>query len=194
MKKNNSFTEKELINLIKQNDRQAKRQLYQIFSRKVKGRIYVRLERRYRIDLLKDIEQDIWIDIYNSISNGNYKPEKGKLSYYIGSICNKSFSKHFKHYVDKRIMNVVDQDELANLFYHNDPNKLSEKLERIDKMYKHVRMLNQKHREVMYLRLVERLSYKQIAERLNIHPSTARGRFRTAKMIIKTKINKKGKS
>ena len=76
MKKNNSFTEKELINLIKQNDRQAKRQLYQIFSRKVKGRIYVRLERRYRIDLLKDIEQDIWIDIYNSISNGNYKPEK----------------------------------------------------------------------------------------------------------------------
>ena len=110
------------------------------------------------------------------------------------SFFKKSFNKHINKYIKNKVINIVDQDELANLFYHNDGEKLNEKLERGDSIYKHFKNLNQKQREVMYLRIVEGLSYDQISKRLKISSSTARGKFRTAKMIIMNKINKKGKS
>jgi len=188
MKDNVIISDEELVRRIKGNDFQAKNLLYKKYSKGLKRKIYSRLSSYFRLDLFKDIEQDIWEDIYKSIVEERYIPENNELLPYINQIFIHSFYQYFFDYRIKKTTNVVDEEELAVLFYKNNNQILEENISRSDDIYKCINALNKKQRDVIKLYLLEGLKFEQIARKLNIPPSTVRGQFRTGLKNIRNKL------
>ena len=188
MKENTIISDDEIVKRINKNESLGINLLSRKYSKKLRGKIYIRLSHYFRLDLFDDIQQDIWEDIYKSIVEDKFVSDGENLLPYINKIFIHNFYKHYYDYCIKKTSNVTDEEELAILYYRNDDQTLEEQISRSDKIYKCFKTLSTKERTVINLFLFEGLKPEQIARKLNISYSTVRGQFRTAIKKIKNKI------
>ena len=89
--------------------------------------------------------------------------------------------------------NDISFESLGNVVVSNDilEEKIIEKQEKIE-IFKKIQKLDEKTREVMYLRLLGNLDYKEIAEIMNKTPTWARVVFFRGKEKLKEESDEKG--
>lgn len=155
---------KDLIQRLKQSDSAAFKSVFDLFYPSTFRFLQFKLNDD---DLAKDIIQDVFIKIWENRSQ--LEAERSFKSY-LYKIANNRALKHFRH---EKVVRKYEQAQKAQPQPHADsPETLLEHQELAERLQKAIRQLPEKPRTVYLMSRVEKLSYKEIAERLNISVKT----------------------
>jgi RNA polymerase sigma factor (sigma-70 family) len=146
--------------------------------------------------LADDIFQDTFIKIIRTIKNGAYN-EEGKFIQWAMRIAHNLIIDHFRK--SKRIpYSDKSSDDLAltnNLNFADDSIEFQIVKDQIhNDLRKLVEHLPDEQREVLYLRMYEEISFKEIADMTNVSINTALGRMRYALINMRKMVKEKNVS
>jgi len=132
-------------------------------------------------DLANDIFQDTFFKFIEAAKSGNYK-QTANLFNYLSRIAYNLCMNHFREI--KRVRKVNPKDDLCvfrTLRVNNDSSletiMQSQSYRMLRKLFN---KLNEKHKEILYLRLYQNYSFKEIAEMKNISIGSSLGTYRYA--------------
>lgn len=174
-------TEQQLLDAIHRGDRQALRRLYDRYSAYVMA-----ISLRYIHDRedVKDVMQECFIKIFNSINGFNYRGE-GSLKGWVSTV------------VVNQTIDWVTAHEKMHLVIERPlemPEPIDEEPPDIEKVPPEVlnRMIGRLpagFRLVLNLHVFEKLSHKEIAQRLSIKEMSSASQFSRAKTLLKKMID-----
>ncbi len=146
--------------------------------------------------LADDIFQDTFIKIVRTIKSGAYK-EEGKFIQWAMRIAHNLTIDHFRK--SKRIpYSDKSSEEMAltnNLNYSDDSVEFQIVTDQIHNDIRTlIDYLPEEQREVLYLRMYEEVSFKEIAEMTNVSINTALGRMRYALINMRKMVKEKNVS
>lgn len=156
-----------LIDKIAEGDIQAENELFLHLVEKVKFIVRVRLKGKANLEDQNDIVSEIQHAVLMNLRKGAYDPAKGKsLEAYVIGIINNIIGQYFRKLINKKEMEVEDLDGFAQ----NQESVLSGLLdeERSIKLRKCLQRLKPKYSEVLLLRVYEKKSIEEIAQKLNL--------------------------
>lgn len=140
--------------------------------------------RRYAKDYhdAKDILQDGFIEIFNSMNN--YDPAKGGLENWMKQIVARTAIRRYrKMYMVKE---TYDKDVSYSNGYESD---IIDKME-IEELIEIIATLPEKYRQIFNLYVFEEYSHKEIGDLLGINESSSRSRLSRARKILIEKIDR----
>jgi RNA polymerase sigma factor (sigma-70 family) len=181
-----STTDQQLVTAYIQGDESAFAVLLQRHKSKVFGKIITQVRDRA---LAEDIFQDSMMRAITAIKGGNYN-EEGKFLPWIMRIANNLCMDHFR---GKKKMPVVRGHEDYNPFDFIGNGRLNAEQENIREevmtvMRSLMDCLPREQREVVTMRLYFDMSFKEIAEQLDISINTALGRMRYALINLRKHV------
>ena len=179
MEKFNQLTDEQLVKLYEKGNNQAFEILLMRYKSKVFTYIYLIVHNRQLAD---DIFQDTLFKAIMTIQQGRYV-DSGKFSAWLNRIAHNLIIDHFRKLKNE---NTVSADAYDYDIINN--SKLSEKsvedtlsneqvLVDVIRLVDHLPLIQQ---QVVRMRYFEDLSFKEIAERMDISINTALGRMRYA--------------
>lgn len=170
-------TEQQLLLAIRNGDREAMRRLYDRFSGYTMAIALRYIPQR---EDAKDVLQDSFVRILTSISEFNYHGE-GSLKGWVARI------------VANRSIDWIKEHERSLLYTSEIPETAEEEIPDLDEVPPEI--LNQMIgrlpagcRMVLNLHVFERLSHKEIAQRLGIREDSSASQFFRAKKLLKEMI------
>lgn len=189
----NNLQDKDLVALYQQGNEEAFKVLLLRHKDKIFRSILLKIKDR---ELADDLFQEVFIKIIKTLRLGNYN-EEGKFLPWAMRIAHNIVIDHFRK--AKRYSFVSESSsskEDFNIFHiiHNDElNTLQQmsKDELLDQIVSIVGLLPEAQKKIVYMRIYEELSFKEIAERENISINTALGRMRYAILNMKKIIKEK---
>jgi len=144
-----------------------------------------------------DVSQDIFLKVYESLKNFRFE---AKFSTYLYKITLNSCRSRLKALRRRKKIEYFSIDEpletaegkLKREFEGSRPNpkEVLEEKERQSLVIKALFSLNPEYREILILKDMEGLEYKEIAEILNINLGTVKSRLNRARNILKEKLEK----
>ena len=144
-----------------------------------------------------DVSQDIFLKVYESLKNFRFE---AKFSTYLYKITLNSCRSRLKALRRRKKIEYFSIDEpletaegkLKREFEGSRPNpkEVLEEKERQSLAIKALFSLNPEYREILILKDMEGLEYKEIAEILNINLGTVKSRLNRARNILKEKLEK----
>jgi len=175
-------TEKELVNKLKEGDSFAFEVLFYKYRNKVKG-FSVKLAPA-QIDP-EEIVQEVFVKVW--IKKEFINPDKDFQSY-LFSIAKHLVIDHLKSAVNRKLYFVGEHFQQDILADEGIENSITEDAE--EKLQKLINEIPERRREIFRLSRFEGLSYKQIAERLNISENTVDSQIRNALNFLRKEIRK----
>lgn len=145
-------------------------------------------------EVSEDIFQDTFIKIIQTLHQGKYN-EEGKFLPWALRIANNLVIDYFrKQNARVMISESSSQSETYTIFTHmntDEENWLQKTMrsELEEQLVKTIDYLPENQKEVIYMRIFEGLSFKEIAENKNISINTALGRMRYAVQNIKKMVD-----
>jgi len=144
-----------------------------------------------------DVSQDIFLKVYESLKNFRFE---AKFSTYLYKITLNSCRSRLKALRRRKKIEYFSIDEpletaegkLKREFEEPRPNpkEVLEEKEKQSLVIKALFSLNPEYREILILKDIEGLEYKEIAEILNINLGTVKSRLNRARNILKEKLEK----
>jgi RNA polymerase sigma-70 factor (ECF subfamily) len=135
-------------------------------------------------DNIEDVVQDVFIKVYINIKSFNTDQ---KFSPWIYRIAHNTYVNALKKY-SLNPLNYFDFDTLLSHTVIEDPIVREREQEEIRKIVdKGLSNIESKYREILILYYIEELSYKEIADILQIPTSTVGVRIMRAKAVLKEK-------
>jgi RNA polymerase sigma-70 factor (ECF subfamily) len=175
-------TEKELVKKLKEGDSFAFEVLFYKYRNKVKG---------FAIKMVpaqvdpEEVVQETFVKLW--LKKEAINPEKDFQSY-LFSIAKHLILDHLKSAVNRRIYFVGEDLQQDLLIDENVESTLAENIE--EKLQQLIREIPERRREIFRLSRFEGLSYKQIAERLNISENTVDSQIRNALAFLRKEFRK----
>lgn len=175
-----SYTDNELVDLLKLGDQAAFAEIYERFW----SILFLHARNVLRDnEEARDIVQELFTTLWHK--SGNLELSTALSSYLYKAVRNKVFD-HLKH---KKVMN--DYLKSLNEFIEESqfiPDELIREKELSALIENEIRALPPKMREVFELSRKQHLSYKQIAQKLNISEHTVKSQVSNALRALKTKV------
>ncbi|OGH95302.1 MAG: hypothetical protein A2X42_04180 [Candidatus Margulisbacteria bacterium GWF2_38_17] len=141
-----------------------------------------------------DLTQDVFFQVYRSIPN--YQP-KGQFQSWVFKIAlNRS-----RNYISKKkiltflsldFVSKTRQSALIDKTDRGDIEGYSERNEKVELLYEALNILDYNSKEILILKEIDMLEYKQIAEILGIEIGTVKSRISRAKEKLKKQLIKRG--
>lgn len=175
-------TEKELVKKLKEGDSFAFEVLFYKYRNKVKG---------FAIKLVpaqidpEEIVQEVFVKLW--LKKEAVDPEKDFQSY-LFSIAKHLVLDHLKSAVNRKLYFVGEHFQQDVLADEGNENTFIEHAE--EKLQKLIKEIPERRREIFLLSRFEGLSYKQIAERLNISENTVDSQIRNALTFLRKEFRK----
>lgn len=175
-------TEKELVKKLKEGDSFAFELLFYKYRNKVKG-FAVKLVPA-QVDS-EEIVQEVFVKLW--FKKEAVDPEKDFQSY-LFSIAKHLVLDHLKSAVNRRLYFVEEHFQQDLSFDEGLESSFIEEAE--EKLQNLIREIPKRRREIFRLSRFEGLSYKQIAERLNISENTVDSQIRNALTFLRKELRK----
>lgn len=175
-------TEKELVKKLKAGDSFAFEVLFYKYRNKIKG-FAVRLVPT-QIDP-EEIVQEVFVRVW--LRRESVNPEKDFQSY-IFAIAKNLILDHVKSAVNRRLYFVEEHFHKDLMLEDKDENAMPEDVE--EKLLKLISNIPERRREIFCLSRFDGLSYKQIADRLNISENTVDSQIRNALAFLRREFRK----
>jgi RNA polymerase sigma-70 factor (ECF subfamily) len=175
-------TEKELLKKLKEGDSFAFEVLFYKYRNKVKG---------FAIKMVpaqvdpEEIVQEVFVKVW--LKKGAVDPEKDFQSY-LFSIAKHLVIDHLKSAVSRKLYFVGEHFQQDLLVDEGLDGSLTE--DKAEKLLKLINEIPERRREIFQLSRFEGLSYKQIAERLNISENTVDSQIRNALAFLRKEFRK----
>ena len=192
MKQYIDMSDEELVIAYRHGDQKCFQELYKRYQRKIFSYILVSVKNK---EITNDIFQEVFFKVINTIQSGNYR-EEGKFAQWIIRITHNAVIDHFRYQNKYATSPSCEDDDDGNYVFDNisvnnytSPEDILIKKENKVLIQQAVSTLSKKQQEVIYLRLNEDKSFREIANVQNISINTALGRMRYAIMNVKKKIN-----
>ncbi len=171
-------SDQELIEAYINGNEEGLRFLIERYKTKIYTAIYVRVKDEF---LAEDIFQETFIKVINTLKLGRYNDE-GKFLPWVIRIANNMVIDHFRR--EKRSPTVVDSEgydifELLDFAEDAVDDKMVKKQQDID-LKRIIQMLPDDQKEVLIMRHYCNMSFKEIAEVMDVSINTALGRMRYA--------------
>ena len=177
-----------LISAYIQGDSKAFETLLNRSKSKVYTTIYLIVKDRY---IAEDLLQETYIKALDVINQGKYN-EEGKFSAWIMRIAHNLCIDHFRNNKKMPIQRATDKYDPLDFVQETSNNVLKQVIQK--EVTKEVRqligMLPSEQREIVMMRIVYDMSFKEIADHLNISINTALGRMRYALINLRKHIEK----
>jgi RNA polymerase sigma-70 factor (ECF subfamily) len=176
---NNYKTTQHLVILAKDGDKTALEKLCQVYGERVHWIVRLRMGREIRSKLDSiDLVQDVFVSVLEDLGDFTYKDEGDFLRWLSGIVENRIRDNVKRLRADKR--NVRKEVPLRNRVPTTEksfagapgpvatttPSVIVSKGEDLDKLEKAIGKLTPEHREVIILKKIEGLSYKEIGDKL----------------------------
>ena len=155
---------------------------------------YSKLVYKYLYNLTKNAElsEELMQETFYSAIKGikNFRYECSIFSW----LCEIAKNKLKDYWRKNNKIQVVQFDENINKFIQEDniEENIFSKIESIE-LYNEIKTLDEKAKKVVYLRINENLSFKEIAKILNESEAWARTTFYRSKLKLKERLNNEGK-
>ncbi|HZL09094.1 MAG TPA: RNA polymerase sigma-70 factor [Prolixibacteraceae bacterium] len=175
-------TEKELVKKLSGGDSFAFEVLFYKYRNKVKGFAVKMVPTQ--IDP-EEIVQEVFVKLW--IKKETINPEKDFQSY-LFSIAKNLLVDHLKSAVNRKLYFVGEHFQQDLLVDDGPENLIRENAE--EKLQKLINEIPKRRREIFLLSRFEGLSYKQIAERLNISENTVDSQIRNALAFLRKEFRK----
>lgn len=154
---------KQLVRRLRDSDSAAFKAIYDLFY----PAIYRFLQFKLNDDeVARDIIQDVFIKIWE---NRGQLDENRSFKSYLYKVAGNQALKHFRH---EKVVRKHEQEEQIRSHEVESPHTQLEKKELSERLQSAIRQLPEKPRTVYLMSRVENLSYKEIAERLDISIKT----------------------
>lgn len=175
-------TEKELVKKLREGDSFAFEVLFYKYRNKVKG-FAVKLVPA-QVDP-EEIVQEVFVRVW--LKKEMINPEK-EFQSYLFSIAKHMVLDHLKSAVNRKLYFVGEHFQQDLLFDEGVENSFAEDTE--VKLQKLIAEIPERRREIFRLSRFEGMSYKQIAERLNISENTVDSQIRNALNFLRKEFRK----
>lgn len=171
-------TDQELIHLYQNGDENGLKELLRRHKSKVYSSIYMRVKDEY---LAEDIFQETFIKVINTIKLGKYN-EEGKFLPWVIRIGYNLVIDHFRK--EKRSPAIVNSDgydvfEVLAFAEEDTESRLVKNQNNVD-LKRLIQLLPDDQKEVLIMRHFCDMSFKEIAEVMEVSINTALGRMRYA--------------
>ena len=182
------MSDRQLVESYHQGNESAFNELLKRYKSKVYGKIMMYVRDRAAAE---DIFQDTFVRAIHALKEGNYN-EEGKFSAWIMRIAHNLCIDYFR--VGKKMPLTRERDDYSPFDYIESEQRNSEE----DRMKKEVKsdlkrllaMLPAEQKEIVMMRLHYDMSFKEIADQLDISINTALGRMRYALINLRKLIEK----
>ena len=136
-------------------------------------------------ELAEELTQETF---YKAIKNVNKFEGKCKVSTWLCQIAKNVFRDYIAK--EKKVKFIsIDDDYIKNLIVEKNLEENSEDKSELINLYKQIHKLDEKTREVFYLRIKGELSFKEIGEILNQSEQWARTIYYRGKIKLKEELN-----
>jgi RNA polymerase sigma-70 factor (ECF subfamily) len=181
-------SDRQLGTLYMQGNEPAFRELMSRYKSKVFGKIYMFVRDR---ELANDLFQDTFLKALQALKDGQYN-EEGKFSAWIMRIAHNLCIDHFRNNKKMPIQRATDKYDPLDFVQETSKNVEKQVIQK--EVTKEVRqligMLPTEQREIVMMRIVYDMSFKEIADHLEISINTALGRMRYALINLRKNIEK----
>lgn len=171
-------SDRQLVSMYMHGNEPAFRELMSRYKSKVFGKIYMFVRDR---ELANDLFQDTFLKAVQALKDGQYN-EEGKFSAWIMRIAHNLCIDHFRNNKKMPIQRATDKYDPLDFVQETSKNVEKQVIQK--EVTKEVRqligMLPTEQREIVMMRIVYDMSFKEIADHLNISINTALGRMRYA--------------
>ena len=182
------MSDRQLVESYHQGNESAFNELLKRYKSKVYGKIMMYVRDRAAAE---DIFQDTFVRAIHALKEGNYN-EEGKFSAWIMRIAHNLCIDYFR--IGKKMPLTRERDDYSPFDYIESEQRNSEE----DRMKKEVKsdlkrllaMLPAEQKEIVMMRLHYDMSFKEIADQLDISINTALGRMRYALINLRKLIEK----
>lgn len=183
----------QLVERAQEGDRQAFQELVERYQEKVYSICYGKVKDEQ--DAM-DVSQDVFVKVFRYLENFNQESSFYTWLYRIAVNTSIDFlrkqSRHTKVDYDdtiKRDEDVEGNDLLMPSKLGVDPDKALGRKELREKMLEALNSLSDKHREILTLREVEGLAYKEMADMLDISKGTVMSRLYHARQYFQDALD-----
>jgi len=176
-------TESDLLYRIKCGDHSAERELFKRYS--VMERVETMVHTRVHAPLSdrRDLIGDILFSILISLRKGHFDPQRGEIGSYIWGIARNKIRDYLKPGYGRQTFTIIEEillDEQDNSFQE----------ERRDRLKAALKKLDQKYRQVIFMRYYEEMKINEIARKLQLEPPQVYNRIHYAISLIREIIKK----
>lgn len=177
-----------LVQAYVRGDEKALELLINRHSQRVYGFIYSKIPDR---DLADDVFQDTFIKVIKTLKKGNYS-EEGKFLPWVLRISHNLIIDHFRKNARMPRVQAKDDFDIFHILSDGDLNVenriIRDQVE--SDLRKMIEALPEDQREVVWMRLYQDLSFKEIAEQTGVSINTALGRMRYAVLNLRKLVEK----
>ncbi len=182
------MTDRQLVEVYHNGNEAGFNELLKRYKSKVYGKIMMYVRDRATA---QDIFQDTFVRAIHALKEGNYN-EEGKFSAWIMRIAHNLCIDYFRNV--KKMPMTRERDDYNPFDYIGAEGRNSEdermKVEVKADMRKLLNMLPDEQKEIVMMRLMYDMSFKEISEQLDISINTALGRMRYALINMRKLIEK----
>lgn len=182
------MTDRQLVEVYHNGNEAGFNELLKRYKSKVYGKIMMYVRDRATA---QDIFQDTFVRAIQALKEGNYN-EEGKFSAWIMRIAHNLCIDYFRNV--KKMPMTRERDDYNPFDYIGAEGRNSEdermKVEVKADMRKLLNMLPDEQKEIVMMRLMYDMSFKEISEQLDISINTALGRMRYALINMRKLIEK----
>lgn len=177
-----NYTELTIITKqLQKSDKRALEQIFKIFQKDIFNFLFCKTN---DFDLAEDLLQETFIKLWENRYNLD---ETKSIKAYIFTIANNLSLNYIRH---KKIVLHFKNNHAPQIYADENPHRKLEYEEFREILIKTIDKIAEKPRMVFLLSRIEKLSYKEIAERLNIKISTVESHMVKVLRIIREEINK----
>jgi RNA polymerase sigma-70 factor (ECF subfamily) len=151
--------------------------IYQMYAKELRRFIFFKTQ---DIDKAEDLLQDTFIKLWENCSKVNFEKAKS----YLFTVANNSFLNTIKH--EKVVRNHQQSSSTKHTF--ESPEFIMLEKEFMDKLQKTIDSLPLKQKEVFLLSRIEKKTYKEIAEYLDISVKAVEKRMHSALLVLREHI------
>lgn len=173
-------SEKELVKKLSEGDSFAFEVLFYKYRNKVKGFAVKMVPAQVDPE---EIVQEVFVKLW--LKKEAINPEK-EFQSYLFSMAKNLILDHLKSAVNRKLYFVGEHFQQDLLFDEGPENQVREKME--EKLQQLISEIPERRREIFRLSRFEGLSYKQIAERLNISENTVDSQIRNALAFLRKEL------
>ncbi len=166
----------EILALVRQNDNDAQRQLFEAYYKRTFAVAYNILRRRENAE---DITQDAFIKAFQSI---HQLQDESKFGAWLAVIASNLARNYLKR--EKRIILTDEERELQPDSVSDDTEDSALRSLEVDRVQKAIKTLPPEQYQVVVLQYYDDLKIEEIAQMLNVRPGTIKSRlFRARKRL-----------
>jgi RNA polymerase sigma-70 factor (ECF subfamily) len=182
------MTDRQLVEIYHNGNEAGFEELLKRYKSRVFSKILMYVKDRA---IAEDIFQDTFVRAIHALKDGNYN-EEGKFSAWVLRIAHNLCIDHFRN--KKKMPMTRERDEFSPFDYISTNEKNSEESkvnsEVLGDARKLLAYLPQEQKEIVMMRLYYDMSFKEIADQLDISINTALGRMRYALINLRKLIEK----